>query len=402
MSTVAIICEYNPFHNGHKYHIEQIRREFGEDTVVIAIMSGNFTQRGDVAIVDKGIRAKCVIDAGCNLVFEIPFPYSMSSAEFFASAGVSIANSLGVVDVLSFGSECGNIDQLEKYAEIMLNPEFTSALSNFSETNAHDSTGYAKACQIICEKITGEKTDLLTPNNILAIEYIKALRKSGSSIKPHTVKRTGADFNDTGFVRGQYQSATAIREAISKNDITALEFVPDATKKNILDALNEGEFPCSIEKLSSAVISYFRLNPTPSKKIHDAEGGLYNRLAKACGKANNISQLVSLSQTKKYTTSRIRRAILYSYFGVTSSDVKENPEYTQLLGLDGIGRLKLKEIKKTGAVSILTKPSDRKGLSERAIRQKDIADKADSVFQLTKPVPKDGGYSLKFTPYVKN
>lgn len=403
MKTVAIICEYNPFHNGHKHQIDEIRREFGEDTRIIAIMSGSFTQRGESAIMDKGDRAKCAVLAGVNLVLELPFPFSMSSAEFFASAGVAIADGLGIVDYLSFGSECGDIERLVSHSELASNNEYTALVDEMSASDECASIGYPKICEMAFERLYSRAAAVsLTPNNILAIEYIKAIKRINSSIKPHTVTRKGAAFDEANITDGKIQSATAIRYKVSCGNFSALEFLPDVTKPVILEAIKCGAFPCDMERLAPAVISFFRLNPTDvSDAYHDAKGGLYNRIGAASFDANNISTLVSLSETKKYTNARIMRAIWYSFFGVTSSDVRVPPEYTQVLAFDGIGRACLKEIRGHGRISVLTKPSNTDGLSETAKRQKILSDRADSIFHLTRKDAISGTYSLKYTPFVK-
>ena len=150
-----------------------------------------------------------------------------------------------------------------------------------------------------------------------------------------------------------------------------------------------------------APFCYFRLNPTPAASFHDADGGLYNRLAKLSRKTDSITSLTELAMTKKYTTARIRRAMLFSFLGVTSSDVASEPRYTQVLAMDDLGAKVLHSIKKSCDINIITKPSSTKGLDEVALRQKSLSDAADSVFQLTKPCTADGSYHLKFTPYVK-
>ena len=166
--------------------------------------------------------------------------------------------------------------------------------------------------------------------------------------------------------------------------------------------MKRGAFPCEMEKLSPAVISFFRINPSDaSEDIHDAKGGLYNRLKSASLEANNISALVRLSETKKFTNARIMRAIWCSFFGVTSSDVRNTPEYTQILALDGIGRACLKETRGRTKIPILTKPSDTAALSEIGQKQKALANRADSVFHLTRPNAVSGSYSLTYTPFVK-
>ncbi|MBR2343392.1 MAG: nucleotidyltransferase family protein [Clostridia bacterium] len=401
MTTVAIVCEYNPFHNGHKYHIDRIREDFGPDTTVIAVMSGNFTQRGECAIADKGLRAKCAVLGGANLVLELPFPFSAASAELFASAAVSIIDSLGTVDYISFGSEAGELEPLLRVASAMQTEEYERAVARLSDDPTLRSLGYPAICAEALSSLGESELDF-TPNNILALEYIKALSKRSSSIRLHTVKRMGAGYNDLFSPSTELQSATAIREAVLAKNISALEYTPNSTKKCILDAIADGSFPCDGERLGAAIISSLRISPSRQDvEPHDCGGGLYNRLRAKSLEANTLSGLVRLSQTKKYTAARIRRAIWFSYLGVTSSSVSEAPLYTQLLALDTRGRQGLKEIKRCGTIPVLTKPADTDALSERALIQKALSDRADSVFQLTKPTPPSGAYALKYTPFVK-
>jgi len=399
---VAVISEYNPFHKGHAYHIECVRREFGADTVVIAIMSGNYTQRAEVAFADKLLRATAAVDSGVNLVLELPFPYSCASAEFFARSGVSIANALGIVDYLSFGSELGDVNKLETIERNMSSPEFKASITSAKKERAFDTLGHPAIIEAVYRDLFGDlDKGLLSPNNILALEYIKALSEFKSDIKPHTVKRLGADYNDTSLEGQVFPSASAIRIALSKGDISAFEHLPSAARGRFMCAHESGDIPCNPERLAPAVISNFRLNPTPVKQIHDAEGGLYNRLARLSLETDSITSLTELATTKKYTSARIRRATLFSFFGVTSSDVRSIPRFTQVLAMDSLGLKALKSIKSSATISIVTKPSATKGLDDIALRQKKLSDSADSVFQLTKPKATHGAYHLTFTPYVK-
>ena len=402
MKTVAIISEYNPFHNGHLYQVEKIREEFGDDTAIISIMSGNYTQRGDIACMDKWARARAAVEAGVNLVLELPFPYSISSAEFFAKAGVRIANSIGVVDVLSFGSESSDIEELTLAAARMKTDEFSSALKLSIEKGINTDTGYPEIVEKAYENFYGTKPPKSSSNNILAIEYIKALIDEMSEIKPHTIKRFGADYNDIDITNKGFQSATAIRELISRDIYSAEEYIPASTLSSILSEKEQGAFPVSESYLDAAVISKLRLDsPDKNVEIHDAQGGLYNRIKDASLSANDIPSLQALSVTKKYTNARIKRAIWYSYFGVTSSDVKNPPMYTQLLAMDKIGQALLKKIKKTTSFPILTKPSTKLE-NKIAEAQKELSDKADLVFQLAKPSDKDGRAIYRKTPFVKS
>ena len=396
MKVVGIIAEYNPFHLGHKYHIDKIRETFGEDAVIVAVMSGNFTQRAEPAIFDKRERAEAAVLCGVDLVLEMPFPHCSSGAEFFAEAGVGILNSLGVVDYISFGSECADISALEKAASAL-------EASNLPSEESHDATGYAKRCEEIYRALYDDGDDIFKPNNILGIEYIKALKKQGSSIIPTTVKRMGAEYNDDSISKCQLQSAKAIRALILKNDISAFDYVPKCAKDVYSRAIAQNEAPTYVSKLDAAVISFFRLNsPMLSEcDIHDCGGGLYNRIRSASFHTDSISSLIERSKTKKYTTARIRRAIWYSFFGVTSSDVRTVPKYTQILAMNTKGAALLKRIKKVSAFPILTKPSSKAALPQDAVREKELSDKADSVFQLTKPRTVRGDAGLLFSPFVK-
>ena len=400
---VGIITEYNPFHNGHLYQINKIREEFGEDTAIVAIMSGNYVQRGGVAIADKFTRAKCAVLSGVNLVLELPFPFSMSSAEFFAKGAISILDNLGCIDVLSFGSEHGDITSLVNIATAMSSEKYTDAFSKISSDSKFVKLGYPQLCELAIKEVIGENTEFdFTPNNILGIEYIKALQSLNSNIKPHTIQRLNSSYSDEQIIPGSIQSATAIRNNLFEDGVSALEYVPNAVKNILLNASENGDFPCDEEKLSSAIISSFRLDlPSDHEKIHDAAGGLYNRLRAISFETNTISDMVRSAETKKFTKARVRRAIYNTYLSVTSSQVKESPQFTQILALDSIGRSILKSIRKNSDFPILTKPSDTDGLSELAKRQKDVSDRADSVFQLTKPLAKDGNYALRVTPFVK-
>ena len=405
MTTVAIICEYNPFHNGHAYHISKIREEFGEDTAIIGIMSGNFTQRGECAIADKGTRAKCAVHGGANLILELPFPYSMASAEIFASAAVHIADSLCTVDYLSFGSESGELDSLIKLATLMLSDDFNLTMNKLSDDVFFKGCGYPEMIEEAVKRLGYDNEKItFSPNNILALEYIKALSTIGSKIKPHTIKRLGAAYNsNTIDINNSFESASAIRNEIKKKNISALEYIPNFSKDILLDEIKNGAFPCDTSKLSSAIIAHLRLSSPEQSTVsfHDCNGGLYNRLREKSFEANNIDTLLRLCETKAYTNARLRRAMMYTFLGVTSSDVKSTPLFTQILAFDCEGQAILKKIRKRSRITVLTKPSAIEALPSDAQLQKSRADRADAIFQMTKPEHFDGNYAIRFTPYVK-
>ena len=400
--TVAIISEYNPFHSGHGYQIKAIREEFGCDTEIIAVMSGNFTQRGELAIADKYLRSEWAVRCGVNLVLELPFPYSMSSAEIFARAAVNIIKSIGIVDVISFGSESGNVDALIEVAENMLKNEYKTAFSELSKSSDTKNLGFPALSEAAYIKAFSKDTNILKePNNILGIEYIKAVRELKVPIKIHTVKRLGAGFLSEKISDERFQSAMSIRNALYNNENNYINSIPEEIRTSFAEKLSEKEFPIDESKLSSAIISHFRLNTHDGRSIFDAGGGLYCRLKNASVEAADIKTLVSSTETKKFTNARIKRALWYSFFGVTSSDVKVLPCFSQVLAFDQKGRSLLKSIKSKSDFPLITKPSATDSLDSNAKKQKMLLDKADSVFQLAKPKAVSGADALRRTPFVK-
>lgn len=405
MKVAAIISEYNPFHLGHEYQIIKLREMLGEDTTVIAIMSGNYTQRGEIAIADKTVRAKAAVECGVNLVLELPFPFSMSSAEFFAKSGVKIAEKIGVVDYLVFGSESGDISELSDIASVLSSSEYQLTLDSLSSSAEYKDCGYPELCQAALSKVYGKEIprEYFTPNNILAIEYLKAISALGAKITPITVRREGAGYLDIINPMNEFQSASAIREELLSGNISALNFVPENARNIYLNAIDEDKMPSDVSRLDLSVISSLRLSsPTADVDIHDATGGLYNRLCEMSAEANSISSLTAIADTKKFTRARIRRAIWNTYFGVTSSDVWALPSYTQVLAMDSIGRSVLKRIKKVSDFPVITKPSSYKELSDGVIKQKELSNKADSIYGLTLKNTNSGRFPLTFTPYVKD
>ena len=220
MKTVAIIAEYNPFHNGHKYQIDKIREILGEDVAIVAIMSGNYTQRGEFSIADKTVRAKIAVLCGADLVLELPFPFSSSSAEFFARSGVKIATEIGA-DYLAFGSETGDIELITSVADTMMSDAFIATFDAIKANKDYASLGYAQMLEKAYNAVTNGKLDfdMTGSNNILALEYVKAIKYFGSNIIPMTIKREGADYKSTDINNVHpYQSATSLRSELYKNN----------------------------------------------------------------------------------------------------------------------------------------------------------------------------------------
>ena len=402
MKTVAVISEYNPFHLGHAYQFNEIRRTFGEDTAIVAIMSGSFVQRGDVAAFGKFDRAEAAVRAGASLVLELPFPFSCASAEHFALAGVSLANDLGVIDALSFGSECGDVSLLSDLAEKMNDPAFLRFFREALRDKAKKDVGYARVLEESLLTFYGQapqvKTDL--PNNILAISYISAIKRLRSSILPHTVLRNGTD--EDGPETARFAGATHLRALLAKEPEAILPHVPESTHPTVLRALECGTAPADIERLAGALLGYFRLADGKTlASFAECGGGVAGLLKKTAHSATSFSEWVAASVSKKYTASRIRRAILSSYFGVTPDALKSKPLYTQVLAMDERGKAVLAHIRKQTKISVLTKPADLHKLSPEARKQAECSYRADSVYALSTPKPQGADAFLRVCPYRK-
>ena len=402
MKTVAVIAEYNPFHKGHAYQLQRIREEFGDEVATVVIMSGNFVQRGTPAILGKYDRARMAVECGASLVLELPFPFSLASAEYFAFAGVSIANDLGIVDALSFGSECGDILPLSLAAEKMQEEAFERALRERLSSKEERGKGYPRLLsEVFFEKHGSALPDsLFLPNNILAISYISALKKLESSIVPHTIKRHGTDVDAERSDR--FAGATHLRSLFYQGDVTgAFAQIPDALHPLWREAISRELAPVSENALSQLLLGHLRYDPIPEKMPLDCGGGVLRLLKKTALDARSLEELYAQAATKKYTAARLKRATLFSYFGVTPASVKEKPLYTQVLAMDDKGKKILADIRKTAHISLLTKPADLYKLSPAARVQAELSYRADSVYTLSLPKPQKASIFLRTAPYRK-
>lgn len=355
MKVAGIISEYNPFHNGHKYQIDMLKKEYD---AVVSIMSGSFVQRGDVAIFDKWTRARAALSSGCDLVIELPVKYVLSSANGFASGAIDILSATGIVDTLSFGSESGDIEKLNKAADILLHE--TAEISEKIKSLMDNGFSYPKARQQAYSGIIdGELFE--TPNNILALEYILELKKQNSNINPTTHKRSDNGYHSMKE-NGAFASATKIRDMIEAGqDIS--DFVPysykDAPMHN-LDSLTD-------------IFKYILLcqGTDAFSGIADVESGLDNRFLKNINK-RTISEIIDSVKTKRYTRTRLQRIVLNVISGLSIDTPK--PEYVRVLGMTRTGMEILSEMKKTSRYPIVNKVADFDGVSINAdIRATDLA-----------------------------
>lgn len=339
MKVAGIICEYNPFHSGHKYQIEILKKEFD---AVVCVMSGSFVQRGEVAIFDKWTRANAALLNGADLIIELPVKNVLSSAEGFATGGVILLDSLGIIDSLSFGSECGDISVLKKYAEtILIEP---NEVSDKIKTLTKEGLSFAKARSMAYSGILDEEI-LSAPNNILAIEYIKALLQIKSTITPITHQRVGAGYHDRCENNG-YASATLLREKISAGEDIS-EFTPfdfsDCTRydtNKLTDILKYKLMTDGCDAFSS---------------ISDVEPGLDNRFLKAINETS-IDDMISFVKTKRYAHTRLSRIAMRVILGIKDSDY--TPEYVRILGFSETGKKLLSKMKTTCSLPIVNKVAD--------------------------------------------
>ncbi len=368
MKIAGIICEYNPFHNGHKYHIEQTREKFGA-THVVAVMSGNFTQRGDVAIIDKYKRAKTALENGVDMVIELPVAFALSSAEQFAQGAVHLLNSLGCVDILSFGSECGDIKLLEETAGAVFYAQESEEFMNFMKRGAT----YPVALQKTIEHFYTDEVieTLATPNNTLAVEYIKALNQLGSSIAPVTVKRYGAAHDSEKTDVNTILSASELRKRIIANEDNSL-LMPESDFSNTADLL----------RLENAILSKLRMmTKAEIEKTPNVMLGLENRIYKAVRAATSLPELLVLIKSKRFTMARIRRIILSAFLGITKSDLKNMPAYVRILGMNENGKqiLSAADCKlpvNTSLMSLLKS-------GEIAKKQASLEERCDNIYALS-------------------
>lgn len=326
MNVCGIICEYNPFHNGHKYHIEQTKKICGA-THIVGVMSGNFTQRGDVAIADKYKRTETALKNGVDLVIELPAAYSLGSAEQFAQGAVFLLNALGCVDTLSFGSECGDISRLREAAGAVLYAQESREFAGYMK----EGLSYPAALQKAIEKYyTDDVTETLSvPNNTLAVEYIKAIDNIASPIKPITVKRRAAGHDsEIPDPRGGILSASQLRKMLEKGEDIS-DFAPECDFSEI----------ALISNLETAILSKLRsMTKAEIEKTPNVLLGLENRIYRAAGVAGSLNELYFLVKTKRYTLARIRRIILSAFLGITKNDLHFSNSYVRILGMNGKGR----------------------------------------------------------------
>lgn len=362
MNITGIITEYNPFHLGHKYHLDCLRKDTNADGV-ICIMSGNFMQRGEPALLDKYNRAEMAVKNGVDLVIELPLVFAASSAEFFAQGAIRILDKTSVVNNIYFGSEHGEIEDLIKIAEILVNEndELKSTIKDYLK----QALPFPKARQNALKDIMPSNINpkiIESSNNILGIEYIKSLLKINSKMKPVTLKRSGSNYNDydTGKL---FPSATAIRECFnSKKDILLLKDMLPEESYNHLESLYNNNYDfVNPEKIFNYVKYKILLEGSNLKNLLDVSEGIDNKIIKEIVSSNSLKELILNIKSKRYTYTRISRILLSFFLGFEKYDIKsllnDTPDYIRPLAFNDTGCKILKEIKKSENIKIINKVS---------------------------------------------
>lgn len=341
MNTLGIIAEYNPLHNGHLYQLNRCKEQANAEFVIV-IMSGNFTQRGEAAILDKWTRSRLAVENGVDLVLELPFAYAVNSAEHFARGGVKILDALGCVTHLGFGAEADSLEDLQRAASILTeeDAEFQQKMRVFLS----EGLTYAKAREKALRFKMGETSGdfLRFPNNILAMEYLKQLKLSESSITPIMVNRKGAGYHATAAKDG-FASATAIREHLSEEE--RKKYVP----QNVSEELDKRI--CVNDYFSLIQTQVLNRSPEELATIFSVSEGLENRMKEQIRRSTDLDDFVEKVKSKRYPETRIRRILCQMLVGLTDF---QDEYYARLLAASSKGTKLFKSIKKNSDIPIIT------------------------------------------------
>ena len=383
METAGIVAEYNPFHRGHAWHIAETRRRLGGEAPVVCVMSGHWVQRGECALADKWLRAALALDRGADLVVELPTPWAMASAESFARGAVSLLAATGVVDVLSFGSETGELAPLEEAAAALDAPEYPEKLRAALGRGLSFPAARQEAAGAAC---------LSAPNNNLGVEYLRSLRALGSTIRPLTVPRQGAGHD--GPAAGGFASASELRRLFREG--RGGEAAP------YLTAPWSGEI-ADMNYIQRAVLSRLRtMGEGDWAALPDGGGaeGLPARLAKAAREAVSLEDFYTRAKTRRYTHARLRRLALAAFLGLRAAERPAAPPYVRVLGLGGRGRALLRKMKDTCPLPVIVKPAQARELDGPARTLFESEARYTDLYGLCFPAPRPCGAEWIHSPVV--
>jgi len=361
MDFIGVVCEYNPFHNGHAYHLRESAR-LTDDQGVVCVMSGDFVQRGEAALYAKYARAEAAVRGGADVVFELPLPWSLASAEGFARGAVGLLAAIGAT-TLSFGTESEDLGILDTLARRLIEPQTVELIR--AKMADEPELSFAAARQRVLEELCGEGARALeTPNNILAVEYLKTIYTENLSLKPLDVRRLGSAHDGAG--EGNTRSASEIRSLLSRGE-SADRFMSASSRAVFERDTAQGRGIPSRPTLETAILSRLRmLRREDFLALPDASGGLGERLFRAAGEEPTLDAVFAAVKNKRLAMSRVRRACYCAALGITSNAADGIPPYARLLATNARGREMLAELRETSEIPIVTKPASVRELGERS------------------------------------
>lgn len=350
MATVlGIIAEYNPFHNGHFYQIEEAKKQTGAKYVV-AVMSGNFTQRGNTSLIDKWTKAQMALENGVDIVLELPTIYSVSSAENFAEGAIKILDSLKIVDTLCFGTETADFAALNNIANVLHNEpkEYVAILNHELGKGISYPKARENALMMYLNDIKRYASILSGSNNILAIEYLKALKRLKSDMTPFSIQRKKVYYNDERII-DEFASSTAIRKLIATEQYAEVrKVVPMSSYMLLKEKIEKGNFVIDIIKFEKEILYNLRkMTVKQIAELPDVTEGLEYAIKNAANSCNSLLELVNIIKSKRYTQTRIQRILVYALLGITKKDMANARKvipYARVLGFNKNGREMLSDI----------------------------------------------------------
>lgn len=400
---LGIIGEYNPFHNGHLYHIAKSKEETGAQYVV-CVISGNFVQRGDTSIINKWAKAKMALEGGADLVIELPTIYSISSAENFAEGAIKILNSLKIVDTISFGMEANDVSILNNIANVLYAEpkEYTTMLAHELQKGNSFPKARENALLMYLNDIKKYANVLSGSNNILGIEYLKALKRTKSNITPVGIKREKVLYKDQYMV-DEFASATAIRRMLMTRQFDDVrKSIPKTSYKILGEELKQGHYVLDLFKFEKEILYQLRkMTVEEIKKLPDVSEGLENSIKNAADSCNSLSELINIVKSKRFTQTRIMRILLYTLLEIDKKQMETSRKiipYTRVLGMNEKGKQLISEITKANPkINIVTSVKkymdDNNNKNLKEMLQKDIF--ATNVYTLG--YEKDSWANLDYT-----
>lgn len=386
MKIIGIVAEYNPFHTGHAWHIQETRRQFREETAVVAVMSGNWVQRGECAITDKWTRTEMALAGGVDLVLDLPTVWATASAEGFARGAIALLAATGVVDVLSFGSECGEIPPLRALARCLNSLDFPQALRR----ELGPKKSFAQCRRQAASHLLGEDTAALLdlPNNNLGVEYLRFLPPDMEAV---TIPRRGAGHDSPAEGDG-FPSASLLRQKLRAGEVTGVSpFLPLPWKGEAAD----------MKHLERALVARLRsMTLAEAEALPDSGDGLAARLLYAARQTASLEELYALTKTRTYAHARVRRLALYALLGLREADCPAAPPYIRVLGFNRRGQDVLREMNRRATLPFSVKPAHIPRFSPEAQALFALEERFTDLYSLCFPTPRPGGLEWTTNPVV--